>query len=75
MNSRRRWADLSPRTRALITAAGVVQIGLLVAALADIRRRDPAEVRGPRWAWALASFVNFVGPILYFLTGRRRGGA
>ncbi|MGE3287415.1 MAG: PLD nuclease N-terminal domain-containing protein [Pseudonocardia sp.] len=73
MDSRRRWADLPPRDRAVIATAGVVQVGLLVAALVDIGRRDPAEVRGPRWAWALVSFVNFVGPILYFAAGRRRG--
>lgn len=72
MNAARRWEDLSPRTRSVIAAAGVVQVGLLVAALVDLGRRDPEQVRGPRWVWALASFVNFVGPISYFVAGRRR---
>lgn len=55
--------------------AGLVQFGLLGAALADLRRRDPAQLNGPRWMWALVSLVNFVGPITYFAVGRRRGGA
>ncbi|HXV94099.1 MAG TPA: PLD nuclease N-terminal domain-containing protein [Pseudonocardia sp.] len=53
-------------------AASAVQLGLLAAALTDLRRRDPAGVRGPRWAWALACGVNVVGPLAYLLLGRRR---
>jgi hypothetical protein len=48
----------------------VLQIGLMVAALLDLVRR-PAT-RGPRWAWVLVIlFVNTIGPIVYFLAGRR----
>lgn len=68
----KRWADASSGQRAAIVTAGVVQLALLGAALADIRRRTPVEVKGPRWAWTLASFINFVGPIAYFAVGRRR---
>jgi len=68
---RRRWSDLSPRAQTATVLAGLVQLGLLSAALADLRRRDPAQVRGPRWVWGLASLINFVGPISYFVFGRR----
>ena len=70
--AKRRWSDLSPAARVEGIVAATVQVSLLVAALTDLRRRDPDQVRGPRWAWALACFVNFVGPISYFLLGRRR---
>ena len=63
----------SPGQRAAVVAAGVVQFALLGAALVDLRRRTPPEVKGPRWAWTLASFINFVGPIAYFAVGRQRG--
>ena len=34
------------------------------------RRRE--RVRGPKWVWALVIvFVNYIGPIIYFVAGRR----
>ncbi|MCO1660223.1 PLDc N-terminal domain-containing protein [Pseudonocardia sp. S2-4] len=71
MLEHRRWVDLPPRARAGVVVGGGVQLGLLAAALADLRRRDAALVRGPRWVWALVSLLNFVGPIAYFTLGRR----
>lgn len=67
-----RWSELPPAARAGTVAVGAVQIALLVAALRDLRRRDPAEVNGPRWVWALVCLVNVVGPLSYFRFGRRR---
>jgi hypothetical protein len=66
------WDDLTPRERRSIAAAGAVQLVLLGAALNDIRRRSPQELRGGKWLWVPAVFFNFVGPIAYFLIGRRR---
>jgi hypothetical protein len=70
----RQWSDRPPAGKAGIVAGGALQLGLLAAALLDLRRRRPDELNGPRWAWVLASFVNFVGPIAYFALGRRRSG-
>lgn len=70
--SDKRWSDLSIVQRALVVAAGVVQIGLLGAALTDLKRRSSAEVNGSKATWAAVSFVNFVGPLAYFAFGRRR---
>jgi len=71
-NESRRWKDLSPRSRAALIAGAAVQFALLGAALADLRRRSPDEVNGPRKLWVAVSFVNFVGPLAYFVLGRRR---
>jgi uncharacterized membrane protein YhaH (DUF805 family) len=47
----------------------VIQLALLVFALADLVRRE--RTRGPKVVWALIIvFVNIIGPILYFLLGR-----
>jgi len=47
----------------------VIELGLMIAALVDLVRR-PAT-RGPKWVWVLVIlFVNFIGPILYFIIGR-----
>jgi hypothetical protein len=72
---RRTWRELDPVQRTRIVVGGVVQVALQVAALLDLRRRSQAELNGSKRVWVMASFVNFVGPIAYFLTGRRRRGA
>jgi hypothetical protein len=66
------WGDLSSTQRKAVVLSGVVQLGLLAAALADIYRRPAQEIRGDKRLWAVVAFVNFVGPVLYFLFGRRR---
>ncbi|MCX5043820.1 PLDc N-terminal domain-containing protein [Aldersonia sp. NBC_00410] len=73
-SKKRSWKELSPRARVRIVIAAAVQFALTAAALADLRRRDPVQVRGSRRVWAAVSFVNFVGPIAYFAFGIRRDG-
>ena len=34
--------------------------------------RPADEIKGDRRLWTAVSFVNFVGPIAYFLFGRKR---
>lgn len=70
--STQRWSDLSSPQRRAVVGAGVVQVGLLVAALTDLWRRPASQVRGRKAAWVALSFVNFVGPLAYFAFGRRR---
>jgi hypothetical protein len=73
---RTKWKDLSPRTRRLLSVAATVEGALKVAALIDLKRRPATQVRGPKWAWALAITVaNSAGlvPVLYFVRGRRTG--
>ena len=68
------WRELTPRQRQAMVVRGALQVGLLAAALADLHRRPASEVRGPKPLWAAISFANYlgVGPIAYFLIGRRR---
>jgi drug/metabolite transporter (DMT)-like permease len=48
----------------------IIQLALMITALVDLIRRE--RVRGPKWAWALVIvFVNYIGPIIYFVAGRR----
>jgi hypothetical protein len=71
----RKWNDLSPRTRRLIVLAGTIEGVLKVAALIDLARRSPSEVRGSRAKWAAAvTLINSLGavPIAYFVHGRRK---
>jgi hypothetical protein len=73
--ARRRWSDLSKRTRTLITTAAAVDGALRVAALVDIKRRSPSQIRGRKWMWAAAvTLVSSAGvvPASYFVFGQRR---
>ena len=69
---KQRWGDLPPARRAAIMVAGTVQLGLLAAALRDLRGRPARRINGDKRLWVAASFVNFVGPIAYFVFGRKR---
>jgi hypothetical protein len=69
---KRRWSELSSGQQTAIFAAAVGQVALLVAALVDLRRRPARKVRGDKRLWTAVSFVNYVGPIAYFVVGRKR---
>ncbi len=48
----------------------LLQLLLIVVALIDLARRP--KVNGPKWLWVvLILFINFIGPIAYFLVGRQ----
>ena len=70
----KRWSDLSPRQRGAIIAGAAVETALKVAMLVDLRRRDPSQVRGPKWLWASTALINSAGiaPLSYLVLGRRR---
>lgn len=47
----------------------LVQIGLLIAGVLDLVKRE--KTKGPKWMWVLIIvFVNIIGPIIYFVVGR-----
>lgn len=73
--SRRRWADLSPAQRRAVVVGSTVELVLTTWALVDLARRPADRVRGPKPLWALACFVQPVGPPAYLLLGRRRPAA
>jgi len=44
----------------------IIQLGLMIAALVDLFRRE--KTKGPKWLWILIIvFVNYIFPILYFV--------
>jgi len=69
--AKKRWADLSPRERAVILALGSVQLSLAATAWTDLARRDRDQVNGSKGKWAAIIAVNFLGPLSYFRWGRR----
>jgi hypothetical protein len=49
----------------------IIQIILLIVGLVDLFK-STTITRGPRWVWALVIiFINIIGPIIYFVVGRK----
>lgn len=69
---RKSWRDMSGRQRAGVALTGAAQMALLTAAQRSISRTPDAQIRGNKALWRAVSFINFFGPLSYFLFGRRR---
>ena len=72
MTQPKKWSELTTGQRMAGTFGAVLQLTLLVTALWDLWHRPADEINGDRRLWTAVSFVNFVGPIAYFLFGRKR---
>ena len=70
---KKRWHDMDAGQQTALVAAGVVQVTMAAAAWIDLARRPTEKVRGPKALWAAVIAVNFIGPALYFVAGRRPG--
>ena len=69
---KKRWQDLTVVEKIGVALMGIVQLLLLVTALWDIHRQPVDEIKGSKRWWTAAVFVNFIGPISYFLFGKRK---
>ena len=68
----KQWKDLRDTQKRSIVLLGALQFALLITALIDIRRRPADAINGSKRLWTIIVFVNFVGPIAYFMFGRKR---
>ena len=69
------WSGLTPRKRGLLIAAAAAETSLKAAALADMRRRPSAQIRGSKWIWVPTVILgNSFGlaPLAYFVLGRKK---
>jgi hypothetical protein len=66
------WKDRSPAMKAGAAARGLVNLALMIWAVRDIRQRPDSEIKGNRKIWMMAAFAPPIGPVAYFLFGRKR---
>lgn len=71
MPAKKSWKDLSTTTKIRIAIMGMIQVALLAAALWDLRHRSADEIRGDKRIWYGVAFINYFGPIAYFVYGRK----
>lgn len=72
MATKRTFKELSTGAQISAIITAIIQLTLMIAALRDLRKRPTEQIRGSKKLWVLASFINFFGPIAYFLFGRRK---
>ncbi|QOR66485.1 PLDc_N domain-containing protein [Cytobacillus suaedae] len=64
-------AELAQLNWALLAPIAIIQLILMVTALVDLIRSE--ETNGPKLFWVLLIlFVSMIGPILYFVIGRKK---
>jgi hypothetical protein len=73
--TKKTWKEMSPAARASFVAIGIAQVSLMIAAQRDISKRPAEQINGPKAAWRMAAMINFIGPMGYFVLGRKRPGA
>lgn len=55
---------------AIVAPFFIIQLILLLVAIIDLVKIE--KTNGPKWLWAIIILVvNIIGPILYFVIGRR----
>ncbi|MGA4506278.1 PLD nuclease N-terminal domain-containing protein [Propionibacteriaceae bacterium G1746] len=64
--------QLSPTSKKLLGVAAAVEFAAKVCMWVDLAKRPADQVKGPKWAWVLGSFVNTIGSVAYFTVGRRK---
>ena len=72
MKRSRRWNEMTKRQRVKVVLLAALQITLLIAALTDLARRPAEQIRGQKRVWLGIISINYVGPVAYFVRGRRR---
>ncbi len=66
-----RSLQIDPALLVLLVPLAIVELGLMLFALWDLSRPGRQVRGGSRLVWALVIlFVNFIGPIIYFVAGR-----
>jgi hypothetical protein len=55
-----------------LAVIAVVHVTVMTLTWRDLRSRPAADVRGNKKAWRVASAVNTLGSVAYWIFGRRR---
>lgn len=69
--AKRRWKDMTLKRKVVVLTLASIQLSLAATAWADLAKRPAAQVNGNKWIWAGVIAVNWVGPIAYFMKGRK----
>ncbi len=71
----KQWKRSSLAMNPNAIAQRIILLALVIWAIRDIQRRRDDELNGDRKIWTLAAFAPPIGPIAYFLLGRKRSAS
>jgi hypothetical protein len=69
--AQKKWSELSPAQQTLVLTMTSIELALTATAAVDLIRRPAEQVHGRKAVWAMALFVQPVGPIAYLWAHRR----
>ncbi|MBG6237586.1 4-hydroxybenzoate polyprenyltransferase [Mycetocola sp. CAN_C7] len=65
------WSEMSTGRKVAVIVVGTVQFALAAVAWKDLADRPADQVNGPKGLWTAVIAVNWIGPIAYFVKGRK----
>jgi len=68
----KQWNDFKLWQKIAIIKLALVQIGLFISAWRDLSGRPTEKINGSKPMWRAALFLNFIGPLAYFVRGRKQ---
>lgn len=71
MRRKKKWSELAPLQKIVIILMGFLQFTLLGLAIFDLSKRTPEQLNGSKPMWSVLVFINYFGPIAYFIFGRK----
>jgi hypothetical protein len=57
--------------RKLLAVLAVLHVVVAVFTWRDIQKRDPSQIRGPKWVWRTASAAQMGNALVYWLFARK----
>ena len=69
---RLRWRVPPSNRKGGTGLGGLIHVVLMIAALVDLRRRPAEQINGSKRLWMFLVFIYWIGPISYFVIGRKR---
>ncbi len=69
--ARNSWVAMSNAQKTAVLTLASIEVSLTATALVDLIRRPTADIHGRKALWAVALFVQPVGPVAYLWTHRK----
>ena len=74
-SGKKKWSDMTTGEKVGVIVMASIQLALATSAWKDLAKRPASQVNGSKAVWGLVIAINYVGPIAYFVKGRKTADA